>query len=336
MRNLLRGKPITKGQQIVGHRGERADLFFHRAIRARLAKADRDVLFVDVQTGHVSGFVEEFFPELEDFQGTLTVAGSPLAATAIQLGGIGQFTTLPVVSVTPLPTGETIHFSQFANGAGLVSSLFLLNPSVTDQARGEVAFFGDDGNPLSIAINGEAAASRIPFEIPPQGGAILSTDGQGDLVAGSARALITEGVIGGVLRFSIPGTGIAGVGSSGPFTDFIAPVRRSSATGLNTGVAVSATGGIGVAESTSGAAITLNLTLRDSTGAAVQGGEAERNLGDNGHLAKFIDELFPEADTADFTGTLTVTAAGGTIAATAIELGNQPGQFTTLPVNALQ
>ncbi len=57
---------------------------------------------------------------------------------------------------------------------------------------------------------------------------------------------------------------------------------------------------------------------------------------DNGHLARFIDELFPEADTADFTGTLTVTAVGGTIAATAIELGNQLGQFTTLPVNPLQ
>lgn len=100
--------------------------------------------------------------------------------------------------------------------------------------------------------------------------------------------------------------------------------------------AVSATGEAGVAKSTAGEAITLHLTLRDSSGAAVEGGVAERNLGDNGHLAKFIDELFPEADTSDFTGTLTVTAEGGTIAATAIELGNQPGQFTTLPVNALQ
>ena len=275
--------------------------------------------------GHLARFVQELFPALGDFQGTLTVAGDSVSATAIQLGTTaGQFTTLPVVSVTPLLAGGTVHFSQFANGGGFRSSLFLLNPS-TDQARGEVAFFGDDGEALSIAINGEAAASRIPFEIPPQGGAILGTDGQGALVVGSARAILTEGVVGGVLRFSAPGLGIAGVGASGPFTDFITPVSRSTASGLNTGVAVSATG----------AAITLNLTLRDSTGAAV-GAPVQTNLAAHGHLARFINELFPGVDTADFKGTLTVTAAGGTIAATAIELGSQPGQFTTLPVNPLQ
>ena len=130
--------------------------------------------------------------------------------------------------------------------------------------------------------------------------------------------------------------GIAGGGFSGPFEDFIAPVRRNEETGLNTGVAINASGDMGMAESTSGEAITLTLTLRDSNGVAVQGGEVEIALGANGHLARFIDELFPEANTDDFPGTLTATAAGGPIAATAIEQGNQLGQFTTLPVNPQQ
>ncbi len=56
----------------------------------------------------------------------------------------------------------------------------------------------------------------------------------------------------------------------------------------------------------------------------------------NGHLAKFIDELFPEADTDDFVGTLVVQASGGEIVATALELGDEPGQFTTLPVTPLE
>ena len=59
-----------------------------------------------------------------------------------------------------------------------------------------------------------------------------------------------------------------------------------------------------------------------------------------GHLAQFIggggEILFPDADTNDFEGTLVVEVTGGEVAATALELGNQPGQFTTLPVTPLQ
>ena len=46
---------------------------------------------------------------------------------------------------------------------------------------------------------------------------------------------------------------------------------------------------------------------------------------------------FPmRTDTNDFEGTLVVEVTGGEVAATALELGNQPGQFTTLPVTPLQ
>ena len=55
-----------------------------------------------------------------------------------------------------------------------------------------------------------------------------------------------------------------------------------------------------------------------------------------GHVAKFINELFQGTDTDNFKGTLVVEVTGGQVAATALELGTQPGEFTTLPVTPLQ
>jgi len=54
-----------------------------------------------------------------------------------------------------------------------------------------------------------------------------------------------------------------------------------------------------------------------------------------GHLSLFIDGLFPNADTNDFEGTLVALVTGGEVATTALELGTDSGQFTTLAVTPL-
>ena len=124
--------------------------------------------------GHVSRFVEELFPVLEDFEGTLTVMGNLLAATALQLGNDpGEFTTLPVVPISPSIASGPVYFSHFGNGQGLLSSVFLLNPSEEDRAKGNLSFLGDNGVALSVGVNGEDPATQFPFDIPPQGGRCL-------------------------------------------------------------------------------------------------------------------------------------------------------------------
>ena len=55
-------------------------------------------------------------------------------------------------------------------------------------------------------------------------------------MSGSVRVVADE-PIGGVLRFDIPGIGVAGVGVSPPVRDVLFPVRRQEAE-INTGVAV--------------------------------------------------------------------------------------------------
>lgn len=71
-------------------------------------------------------------------------------------------------------------------------------------------------------------------------------------------------------------------------------------------------------------------------GEAVAGGETTLPLRTNGHIARFLEQLFPSADTRDFVGTLSVLADVGTIQGTAIEIGSRLGEFTTLPVAPLR
>src|SRR5262249_18621662 len=84
--------------------------------------------------GHLGSYVNQLIPGLPDsLQATLEIKGSPLAATALQLGtAAGQFTALPVIGVVPLPPSRPLYFAQFGNGGdGFSSSVFLVNPSGT-------------------------------------------------------------------------------------------------------------------------------------------------------------------------------------------------------------
>ena len=117
---------------------------------------------------------------------------------------------------------------------------------------------------------------------------------------------------------------MAGVGASEAVDGFIAPVSRNAEGNFSTGVAVASIG----------SPVTLRLTLRNEKGEAVA--EASLDLRANGHLARFVEQLFPEADTKDFRGTITVSAEGGKVAGTAIQIGGRAGQFTTLPVTEIR
>ena len=81
----------------------------------------------------------------------------------------------------------------------------------------------------------------------------------------------------------------------------------------------------------------ITMRLRDLAGVQIQGGLRSMALEAGEHLAQFITEMFPNADLTDFEGTLTVdvNSLNQLITATALELGTEPGQFTTLPVTPI-
>ncbi len=255
---------------------------------------------------------------------TVTTAGG----SATLIGGLDGFTL-----------EKKLYFAHFGNGNGFTSDLVLINASATEFVFGTADFLDDDGLPLLVgfAITKAARASglvkgapalpifsSVPFFIRPLGVVTLSTDGKGDLVAGSV-VVTADRNLGGVIRFHIPDVGIAGVGGSQPLNSFITPVRRKLG-GMNTGVGI---------HNTETEPISLALQLRRDGQEVGQARVQEFPPG--GHLALFIDQIFPNADTDDFNGTLVVLVDDEKrAAATAFELGLEPGEFTNLPVQPLK
>ena len=173
--------------------------------------------------------------------------------------------------------------------------------------------------PTTIVSQFHRYGLTVLTEMAPLGVLTIVTHGRGDLVTGSVKVL-SEGPIGGVLRFDLPGIGVAGVGTSPPVQDALFPVRRQE-TGINTGVAVHNLGEEAIA-----------VTCELMQGGFVLG-DVSIPLEANGQEAQFIDEMFTGADTSDFVGSVRCTAPGeGMFTGMALELDAVNRIFTTLPV----
>ena len=302
--------------------------------------------------GQTSWFIDGRFPaaDTSGFAGSVHCdAEGPgmFTAVALELDAASRiFTTLPV-----LPTRRAggraaeLTFAHFANGDGITSDLVFVNLS-TERSRPAPTPFHSDILPLRPALyfydtEGEPIAAEsvvditgdlevmedggltVLTEMEPLGVLTISTHGQGPLVSGSVRVAADE-PIGGVLRFDLPGIGVAGVGASQPTRDVLFPVRRQEG-GINTGVAVH----------------NLGEEAMEVTCELMQGGtvldDESISLAANGQSSWFINEVFTEvftgADTSDFAGSVRCEAVGEELFS-AVALEMDPGNriFTTLPV----
>ena len=294
--------------------------------------------------GHSSRFIDEMFPgaNTTDFVGSVRCTapdGGMFAGVALELDApSGIFTTLPVVPLnTGSDSGESmLNFAHFANGefGGVATSSDLVFVNVATSAVAPAIYFYDQmGNMIdaSMVVDammdgvevGSDGALMVMDEIPPMGEMTISTSGMGDGMVGSVR-VVSDGSIGGVLRFDIPTIGVAGVGASEAVNAAIFPARRM-ANGINTGAAIR--------NLESGAATVTCRLMADGQ----RMGEAAINLAGNGQNSQFINELFPSANTDDFEGSVHCTApAGSMFTGVALEMDFNNRIFTTLPVVPVQ
>ena len=157
----------------------------------------------------------------------------------------------------------------------------------------------------------------------PLGELTIPTHGRGALVTGSVK-VVAEGPIGGVLRFTLPEIGVAGVGASSPVRDTIFPVRRQAG-GIRTGAAIHNLAEIGVEVACS---LMQSGTVLEKTKIPLQA---------NGQTAWFIEEMFVRTDTSDFVGSVRCTAPEGHLfTGVALELDAGNRIFTTLPMVPVQ
>ena len=293
--------------------------------------------------GQDSRFIDQVFAtaDTSDFAGSVRCAApgpGRFSAVAFELDGVNRiFTTLPVVPVPAVQEQEQeeeqeqdatrLDFTHFANGGKIVSSLVLVNAGA-DPIRPAIHFHDQDGDPIVaeslVDITedlevGDDGALRPSAAINPLGELTISTHGRGGQVVGSA-AVTADGPIGGVLRFDIPALGVAGVGDSPPVRGALVPVRRQDG-GINTGVAVHNRGAT--------ALLVRCRLMRD--GVVLE--ETMIPLAANGQDSRFIDQVFPGADTSDFAGSVRcMTPEPGLFSAVAFELDGVHRIFTTLPV----
>ena len=205
--------------------------------------------------------------------------------------------------------------------------MVFLNPS-TQPSRPAVYFYDTEGNPIAadsvVDVTGdlevtEDGALTVWTEMEPLGVLTISTHGRGELVTGSVR-VVSDGPIGGLLRFDLPGVGAGVVGASPPLGDAIFPVRRQEG-GINTWAAIHNL-------ESSPALVRCDLmregVLLDAASIALEA---------NGQTSWFIDQAFPAADTSDFAGSVRCDAVGeGLFSTVALEMDPGTRIFTTLPV----
>ena len=296
--------------------------------------------------GQEAQFIEEMFTttDTSNFVGLVRCTGPDrFTGVAVELdAGNRIFTTLPVVPVNLRGRGReaVLDFAHFANGEGITSDLVFVNvetqpsgPAPTPYhtaippIRPALYFYDKEGNPIAaesvVEITGDLEVRAdgglsVRTEMEPLGELTISTHGQGELVSGSVR-VVSDGPIGGVLRFDLPGIGVAGVGASQPVRDALFPARREG--DLSTAAAIRNPGE---------EAIEVSCQLM-SGGIVLE--EAEIPLEAYGQEARYIEELFPRTDTSDFVGSVRCTAPGeGAFTGVAVELDASNQIFTTLPV----
>ena len=296
--------------------------------------------------GQIALFIDQLFGAsvTSDFSGSvrcMAAESGMFTAVALEMDdGKRIFTTLPVVPVDPetADDGEsTLNFAHFANGdlGGTATNSDLVFVNVANTAVAPAIYFYDrDGDMIDadsvvdVMMDGlevaDDGALTVSTEIPRMGEMTVSTNGMGEGVIGSVR-VVSDGPLGGVLRFDIPTIGVAGVGASEAVNAAIFPARRMAG-GINTGAAI---------RNMEDEAITVTCALMQDGDMLA---EKDIDLAANGQSSEFINETFGDAATADFEGSVHCSAPEGKMfTGVALEMDFFGGRiFTTLPMVPVQ
>ena len=299
--------------------------------------------------GQTSWLIDAAFPaaDTSDFAGSVRCDAPGrrrFSAVALEVDpGARVFLTLPVFPVDRGGGGPeaALDFAHFANGDGTTSDLVFVNmktqpsgPAPTPfhvaipPIRPAIYFYDTEGHPIAaesvVDVTGDLEVTEdggltVQTQMEPLGVLTIPTHGRGDLVSGSVK-VVSEGPIGGMLRYDLPHIGEAVVGASPPLGDALFPVRRREG-GITTGVALhnlEASPGLVRCD------LLREGVLRDA---------ASFPLEANGQSSWLIDQAFPAADTSDFVGSVRCDAVGeGLFSAVALEMDPATRTFITLPV----
>lgn len=291
--------------------------------------------------GHVALFVNQLGCSglTSPFLGTITFSSAtPFAAVNLRAAnnahGEQIFSALPVADLTvPPPSSGNLVFSQIIDGGGTPTQILLMNTTAST-ITGTISFANDSGNPISLDF-GSGLQPTLNYSIPGNGMQKFSTTGLGSLKVAYALVASTSGPLpsGAAVFASNNSTGglasQAGVLNAPKTTAARVYIERASSPLLrDTGIAVvNANGALTTAT------VTFNLVSFDAS----YNQSTTVQMPANGHLAKFIEQIFSSASPAvpaDFQGVLNITSNVPISPVTLRLTANQRGDnlFSTLPV----
>ena len=277
--------------------------------------------------GHTSFVLSTRYPATANRRGTIqfnTPSGGQISVLGIRttpLGNSNTLTTVPALANIGTGGGSIAHIAA-ANGW---QTTFVLVNTGTSTAHAHLAFFDDNGNPLSLLLTFPQTAANSTASSVDQNltaGATLLVQASGALtdpvVVGSAQ-LTTSGNVGGFVIFRYNPNG----------QEAVVPMENRNATGYILAYDNTAGTATGVAiNGVSLQAINIPVIVRDDSGAQIA--TDTLNLAANGHLAfTLATDKYPA--TAYHRGTIEFdTPAGAQIGALGIRIP-VAHTFTTLP-----
>ena len=284
-------------------------------------------------SGHHARFIEQIITTLpNNFQGTVVVTANRKIGATVILVAPGVFTTFPVVQNR---IASRSFYAQFAHipSVDLGSQLVLVNPSPLRSAIVRIRVRSSNGSaPSGGTLGGQAlpGGTRV-LTIPPLGCVVLATGGNTDLVGSvEVSALPADGgngiPVGGVVLFSSPSLGTAGVGESFALREIVIPLTQDVTAGIQTGIA---------AVNTKNKDITLVVTVRNQSGAIFRG-PTEVTLGASNQLARFPNEAPLSLNLpSKFTGSLWIEVKEADCEVALTVIRQSFGVLTTFPAISL-
>jgi len=264
--------------------------------------------------GHVARFLTELFPGVNNIgqmraklsldgcsNASCSVDGGSFVATAVRLNG-DQFTTIPVAGDTT--DGDNVRILPQVAFGGPISGLNMktvlyFTTNVSSGVSGTAEIFDNDGSPLTASADGAPPASSIAFTVSGNRVKRLVLSGDENLRSGWIRLTLSGSVhfIASAVFQTFDGPNLvseASVLESTPISQGLLYVKTES--NLSN---------VGVAFANSGKTPnTITLKLFGQGGIPY---EQTVSLPPNGHLARFVTEIFPQlASVQNFDGALSM------------------------------
>ena len=246
-------------------------------------------------------------------------AGRWYIATVVWTANVEITRTITATSSSVI-TSNTLVIPQFVNGGGWSTTLFLTNVSSVSE-NFTVSFLGNSGNLRQVPLVGSGTASSQAATLGPGQTVVYETTSTGVLEVGWASVILgtTNNRITGfaVYRYRAAGAPDAeAIVNFGNTSDQSLVMLYDQLSGFTTGLALVNPGA---------ATVTLSVTIRDVSGAAV--GTGTITLLPFSHEASFISERYPI--TANKRGSLLIN---GTAGFSILGLRFNPsGTFTSFP-----